>query len=84
MSEGDLMGRLTTVFQSVFGDEMLSLSRVTTARDVEGWDSLMHINLIVAVEREFKIRFTTREIAGLKDVGELLDLIASKQAVTPS
>jgi len=81
MPEKDLMSTLTAVFQTVFGDETLSLSRATTARDVEGWDSLMHINLIVAVEREFKIRFTTREIAGLQDVGELLDLIGSKQAV---
>ena len=82
MADNDLMSRLTEVFQRVFGDETLRLSAVTTANDIDGWDSLMHINLIVAVEREFKIRFTTRDIAGLQDVGALLDLIVRKQTVT--
>jgi len=82
MSDTELMGRLTAVFRHVFGNETLSLTPTTTAQDVEGWDSLMHINLIVAVEREFKIRFTTREIAGLKNIGELIDLIARKQSVS--
>jgi acyl carrier protein len=82
MADGDLASRLTGVFQHVFSDETLRLSRVTTADDVEGWDSLMHINLIVAVEREFEIRFTTREIAGLQNVGEFMDLIARKGGVS--
>ena len=82
MSNDDLMSRLIGVFRHLFGDETLTLSRATTAQDVEGWDSLMHINLIVAIEREFRIRFTTREIAGLKNVGELMDLIALKQGVS--
>lgn len=78
MANDDIMNRLTGVFQQVFGDETLTLSRATSAKDVEAWDSLMHINLIVAVEREFKIRFTTRDITGLKNVGELMDIIARK------
>lgn len=82
MGSSEVMSRLTGVFQRVFGHEALSLSRSTTAQDVDGWDSLMHINLIVAIEREFKIRFTTREIARLQNVGELTDLIASKEGVT--
>jgi acyl carrier protein len=79
MSDSDLINRLTSVFRSVFGDETLTLSKATTAQDVEGWDSLMHINLIVAIERKFKIRFTTREITGLGNVGDLTDLIARKE-----
>jgi acyl carrier protein len=82
MGNNEVMNRLTGVFQCVFGDETLTLARGTTARDVEGWDSLMHINLIVAIEREFKIRFTTREIARLQNVGELIDLIAGKEGVS--
>ncbi len=82
MGNSVVMSRLTGVFHRVFGDETLSLARGTTAKDVEGWDSLMHINLIVAIEREFKIRFTTREIAGLPNVGELIDLIARKEGVS--
>lgn len=82
MANDDLMGKLIGVFRNLFGDETLTLSRVTTAQDVEGWDSLMHINLILAIEREFRIRFKTREIAALKNIGELMDLIALKQGVS--
>jgi acyl carrier protein len=82
MGDSEVLSRLTGVFQGVFGDETLSLARGTTAPDVKGWDSLMQINLIVAIEREFKIRFTTREIARLQNVGELIDLIARKEGVS--
>ena len=82
MGDSDFMSRLVGVFQQVFGDDTLSLSPSTTAQDVEGWDSLMHINLIVAVEREFKVRFTTREITALQNVGDLLGLIARKNLAT--
>jgi acyl carrier protein len=78
MTDNHVMTRLTGVFRSVFGNEILRLSRTTTAQDVDGWDSLMHINLIVAIEREFKIRFTTREITALQNIGDLVDLIARK------
>jgi len=56
------------------------LSRETTAADVDEWDSLMHVNLILAAEREFSIRFTSTEVAQLLDVGGLVDLIDSKIA----
>lgn len=62
----------------VFDDPSLNISRTTTANDVEAWDSLTHINLIVAVEREFRIRFTTAQVTGMKDVGDLIDLIVKK------
>jgi acyl carrier protein len=70
--------RLTEIFRMVFDDPALTISRSTTADDVEDWDSLTHINLIVAVEREFGIRFTTAQVTGMKDVGDLMDLIAKK------
>ena len=69
--------RLTTVFREVFDDDTLVLSDTTTARDIEGWDSLQHITLILAVEREFKIRVTAAEAGLLANVGELLALIAA-------
>lgn len=72
--------RLVTVFQDVFDDETLQLRDETTAADVEDWNSITHIDLIVAIERAFNIRFTTAEITGLKNVGELKDLIARKAA----
>lgn len=73
------------LFQSVFDDEQILITRTTSAEDVEGWDSLMHINLIVAVEQAFGIRFATAEISNLKEdgktVGDMLDLIESKRAL---
>jgi len=56
----------------------MEVSRSMTAVDVAEWDSLNHINLIVAIEREFKIKFTTAEVAGLKNAGDLIDLILRK------
>jgi len=79
MRNNDVLDRLTFVFRKTLGDPGLILSPGTTAHDVQGWDSLMHINLIVAAEKEFKTRFTTREITALRNIGDLLDLIARKE-----
>jgi acyl carrier protein len=70
----DTLSRLNEVFCDVFDDE-LEVTRQTTAQDVEGWDSLMHVTLMVNVERVFGVKFTIAEIAGLKNVGELADMI---------
>ena len=70
--------KLTDICRDVFDDESLELHDGLTADQVNGWDSLTHINLIVAIERGFKIRFTTAEVNGLKNVGELRSLIESK------
>ena len=74
------------LFQSVFNDEEIRITRATSAEDVEGWDSLMHINLIVAVEQAFGICFATAEISDLKEygktVGDMLDLIEAKRALS--
>ncbi|MDP9145267.1 MAG: acyl carrier protein [Actinomycetota bacterium] len=72
--------RLTDIFQSVFDDPELRLTAAMTAKDVPEWDSLSHITLIVAIEREFRIRFTTAEVAGLMNVGDLADRIRKKLA----
>ncbi len=74
----DVHTRLSTIFRDVFDDESLVLRDDLTAEDVENWDSLTHINLIVAIEKEFRIRFTTAEVSGLKNVGELEALVAAK------
>lgn len=70
--------KLATIFQDIFNDDGLKISRSTTAAHVEGWDSFNHINLMMMIEGEFGIRFKTSEITHLKNVGELMDLIASK------
>ena len=71
---------LTEVFQDVFDDDELELFDEMTAEDVEDWTSLTHIQLIVAVEKKFGIKFTTVEVMKLKNVGEFIGLIEKKLA----
>ncbi len=71
---------LTRVFRNVFNDESLILRPDLAAPDVENWDSLSHIELIVAVERQFRVKFTTAEITSLNNVGDLARLIQRKRA----
>ena len=70
--------RLNTVFRDVFDDPSICVTRETTANDIDGWDSLEHITLISAVEDEFGIRFTMGQVSTMKNVGEMMDIIASK------
>lgn len=63
---------LLPVFREVLENDSIILAQETTAADVEGWDSLSHIYLVVAIEKKFKIKFTTQEIQGWKNVGEIL------------
>jgi acyl carrier protein len=74
----DVQDRLADTIRDVFDDPTLQINRETTAADVEGWDSLTHINLIVAVEKEFRVRFTTAEVTSLKNVGDLIDAVGRK------
>lgn len=73
-----ILARLTSVFVDVFDDPNLAISRDTSAKDVAGWDSFAHINLVVGIEETFDIRFTTREIGSFTCVGDVLDLLAQK------
>lgn len=63
------------VFRDVFEDDELSVARQTTARDVEDWDSLMHVSLVVAIEQRFGVRFASGDVARLENVGQLVDLV---------
>jgi acyl carrier protein len=82
-----LLSEVTEVLRDVFGDDEITLTESTTADDVEGWDSLMHLNLIIALERRFGIRFSTSEISTLKEegqnIGNLLHLILAKKELHP-
>jgi len=66
---------LQDVFRATFADPTLVISDGTTAADVAGWDSLTHIRLVVAVEKHFKVKFRNAEVARLKNVGDLVNLI---------
>ena len=70
--------RLTTVLQEVFDDEELQATPDLTASDVEGWDSLKHVRLVLSVEKAFHISFAASEIGNLKNIGELATLIEAK------
>jgi acyl carrier protein len=72
----DVLIRVNQVFQDVFNDDEISVTPATTAQDIEGWDSLMHVSLMVNIEKAFGIRFSSSEVASLKNVGELVHLIA--------
>lgn len=75
MSREEIYERLNAVFQDVFDDEDIEVDDDTTAADVEGWDSLMHITLLDAVEEEFDISFDMKTVVKLKNVGEMVDVI---------
>lgn len=75
----DTLARLTDVFIDTFDDDDLTLTRETTSADIEGWDSLMHVTLMKRVEAAFGLRLTASEVTGLKDVGQLIDLVDARK-----
>ena len=78
MSREEIYEKLNDVFRDVFDDDSITVNEATTSADIDGWDSLEHINLISAVEQEFGIHFGMGQIVSMKNVGEMVDIIASK------
>ena len=78
MDQGQIYSKLTAVFREVFDEDDLSLKPETTADDVDGWDSLSHIRLILAVSKSFGVKFSASEVGSLKNVGEFVELIRKK------
>jgi len=78
MTEQAVWDRMLEVMRETFGEDDLQVTRESSAQDVEGWDSLSHIELIVALEDAFGVRFRTGEIAGLKTIGELVGVITNR------
>lgn len=76
----DMLVELTPIFREVFDDDSIVLTRTTTADDIDAWDSLSHMNMVMAVEVRFKIRFALGELPALKNVGDLCDLVQKKLA----
>ena len=70
--------QIQQIFRDVFDRPALTIGRQTTARDVDGWDSLAHINLVDAIERRFRITFALGELQSLRHVGDMIDLIVRK------
>ncbi len=78
MNREEILIQVQDVFRDVLDDETIVLNNETTAQDIEEWDSLTHIQLVVEVEKNFKVKFKAREILSWKNVGEMLDSIQSQ------
>ena len=70
--------RLQEIFRDIFDDEELVITEDMSANDIEDWDSLAQINLIIAIEKEFKVKFNLEEVSSLKNIGEMLELLSKK------
>lgn len=79
MDGPQIYSRLTDILRDVFDDDSLEATPELTATDVDGWDSLTHIRLLLTIEKAFSIKFSTAEIGKLENVGDLARLIAAKQ-----
>jgi acyl carrier protein len=77
MDEAQIYARLTGIFKDVFDDE-ITVTPELSAKDVDGWDSLTHIRLILTIEKRFNFKFSTSEIGKLENVGDLVNLIGQR------
>ncbi len=73
-----ILEQVQTLFRDVFDDDALIITPLTSAKDIEDWDSLTHIQVVTRIEKHFKIRFTVSEVTKLKVVGDLITLIETK------
>lgn len=80
MERNKVLAEVQDIFRDVLDEEEIVLTDATSADDIEEWDSLSHIQLIVAIEKHFKIKFTSKEILSWKNVGELVDSTIAKLA----
>lgn len=78
MTENEVTEKLSKIFDEIFIDSEFSFSRDLNANDIDEWDSLTHINLIVAIEKEFGISFTLDELEAQNSVGDTIDMIINK------
>ncbi len=79
MSKESVLIRMQEVIKDILDLDQLELNRELTAQDIDGWDSLAHINIVVGIEREFKCKFSLAEVKKLKCIGDFVDLIETKQ-----
>jgi acyl carrier protein len=78
MERVDILNKLNVIFVEVLDNDGIKLTPETTAADLDDWDSLNHLQLVVAIEKQFKLRFNSGEIQSWKNVGEMIDSIQKK------
>lgn len=78
MEKKEILNQVQEIFRAILDNEEIVLDDNTTANDIEEWDSLTHIQLVVAIEKHFKVKFTSREILSWQNVGQMIDCIAAK------
>jgi acyl carrier protein len=78
MSRDEINSRLQNVFRDVFDDDSIDIFDAMTAADLTEWDSLSHITLVLAVEKEFSVRLNAAEVGRLANVGEMIDLLTKR------
>ena len=75
MTREEVLAKVNEIFREVFEDDTIVVQDSTTAADIEDWDSYEHINLINAIEQEFNMKFTMGQVVGMKNVGEMIDIL---------
>jgi acyl carrier protein len=78
MDKNEIISKLTVLAKDIFDNEDVVLTETTKARDVDGWDSLTHIQFVVAIEKDFKVKFTAKEIQSWQSVGDVVALLLVK------
>ena len=78
MEKTEIISKLTEIFQKVFNDDSLVLSNKLTANDIDRWDSLSHMILITEIEKSYSIKFRLKDLNKMKNVGDMIDIIATK------
>ena len=78
MTRAEILEKMTGVFRAVFDDDSLVITEATTADDIEDWDSLEQINILVALEKLFEMKFTAADVENLQNVGGMVDLIEGR------
>lgn len=78
MEKFKIMAEVEEIFREVLDNDSITLTDATTADDIEEWDSLSHIQLVVSIEKHFRIKFSSKEILSWRNVGEMIDCISCK------
>ena len=78
MTKQEIFEKIQNIFRNVFDNSEMKIENSSNSSNVENWDSLNHINLVVAIQKEFRIKFDLKEIQSFKNVGEMVDLVEKK------